>query len=381
VTVLIEDSPRNTFNWMIEAIQKGFAQGGVITPFATPVERGGYLKGLREASDRLRAAGGEAWFDPMTHALQMSGVGDFRYYDEHDLWRGERGELSTRDDRVDHVRRVFSIQTDIGANRLGPTVLLHHAETNTSQLALDLAREAVAQEPLCWLSIVGSSSFWASGVALDAHIGALAQLEPAGWFLTVARPLAAIPVAADPEEVSGLCRTSRALGEYAPVQISHGDLAALPAVAAGAAGVGTGWDVRQRVCAYANFTERDPNGGPGGGWYKRPTFRGLVGSLTENEAAVLASRNPNRTRRLGPPPPPGPKEAFLNHVEVLSTLVSGLTEEPDYELRYRRLVDIYDAAATEWPPVVQLTRSPLSAKNWIDPFADGLALYGSGEGW
>jgi hypothetical protein len=310
----------------------------------------------------------------------MAGVGDFRYYDEYDLWVGPRGDLSTPTAREDHVRLVFAVQDQLGAPRLAPTILLHHGESGTSQQALELAQAAIDIDPNCWLSVAGTSPFWASGSALDAHIGGLAQLEPAGWFLTVARPILALPVEADVEEVHGLCRTTRALAEHSPVHISHGDLAGLPAVAAGAYSIGSGWDQRQRVCAFGSYNARD-TGTAGGGWYERPTYRGLLGSLKTSEAAVLRRQDPARSTRLGPPPPPGPKEAFLHHLTALNAETGPLLAEPDYESRYRALSATYAAAAAEWPPVVTTTGSPLAAADWIDVLAAGLENYGKGEGW
>lgn len=383
MTVLVEDSPRNLLAWIQDAAGRGLTRGGVITPFATPWSNRpgpGGRRGAREVADALHQSSAEVWFDPSTHALQMAGVGDFRYYDEYDLWGGPRGDLSTPAFREEHLRLVFALQDRLGAQHLAPTILLHHGESDTSQHTLNLAQAAIDLDPGCWLSVAGTAPFWASGAALDAHIGALAQLEPEGWFLTVARPITVLPVEADVEEVHGLCRTTRALAEHAQVHISHGDLAALPAVAAGARSIGSGWDQRQRVCSFGNYSARDPNAA-GGGWYERPTYPGLLGSLKTNEAAILANRDAARSTQLGPPPPPGPKEAFLHHLTVLNDLLAPLVGEADHEQRYRALTDAYTAAAAEWPPVVGITDSPLAAADWIDILADGLSRYGAGEGW
>lgn len=380
MTILIEDSPRNLMAWIVNAHAAGVARGGVLTPFATPRVNKTGRRGADDVAQGLHSEGAEVWFDATTHALQMAGVGDFRYYDEYELWDGVRGDLSTALLREEHVRRVFTVQDELDAPHLGPTVLLHHGESATSQQALELAQAAVDQDPACWLSIAGTAPFWSSGTALDAHVGALAQLEPAGWFLTVARAITTQPVAAGADETEGLCRTSRALSEYAAVHVSHGDLAALPAVAAGADSVGSGWDQRQRVCAYNNYAPRDPGGSGGGGWYTRPTYRGLLGSLTDNEGAVLARRDAALSARLEPPTP-GTQEAYMHHLTVLNDIVGGLMGETDYEHRYRRLSASYNAAAVEWPPVVALTGARAGAAEWIDVLAEGLRRYGVSEGW
>lgn len=384
MTVLIEDSPRNLAAWITSARAAGTARGGVVTPFATPrqtISGSGGCRGAEDVATMLKDAKAEVWFDATTHALQMAGVGDFRWYDDYDLWAGARGDLSTAVSREEHVRRVFELQDLLGALHLGPTILLHHGESAQSQQALDLAQAAIDRDPRCHLSIAGTGPFWSSASALDAHIGALAQLSPAGWSLSVVRPILALPVEVNAGEVEGLCRTTRALSEYAPVHVSHGDLAALPAIAAGASSVGSGWDQRQRVCAFGNYGARDPNAGGGGSWYERPTFRELLGSVTPGEAAVVERRDAALYSRLGPPPAPGAKEAYLHHLAVLNGAVAAIVGQVSYERRYRALGAMYVAARSEWPRIETLTSTRAGGSAWIDDLAAGLASYGIAEGW
>lgn len=385
MTVLIEDSPRPyQVRWIAEVVAAGSCGGAIITPWATPWNRStgsGQKPSARDRVPDLQSNGVDVWFDATTHALQMSGVGDFRYYDQYDLWGGARGDLTTPATRDEHVQKVFDLQDQLGVQRLGPTVLLHTGLSTTSTIALELARAAVALDPDCWLSLAGTPSFWASQSALDAHVGALAGLEPAGWFVTVVRPLPGVPASVEVEEVHGLARTCRALSEDAPIHVSHGDLAALPAVAAGATTVGSGWDQRQRVCSYADYAPRTTGGG-GGAWYERPTLSGLVGSLSKNEADILRARDSASAARLGGlPAAPGPKEAFLHHVDALNSLVARVASGVNYEDRYRTLVDLYDAATSEWPGIVRTTNCDLGSSDWIANLHAGLMRYGATEGW
>lgn len=330
---------------------------------------------------QLLDRGVEVWFDPMTHVLQMSGVGDYRFYDEYDLWAGGRGDLSDAALREEHVGKVFNVQNDLGLSHLAPTVLLHSALSNDSVIALDLAKEAVRLDPECRLTIAGTAPFWASGSNLDAHVGALDALAPGGWFLSVVRTETALPVAAVAEEVHGLCRTTRALtGGGVPVHISHGDLAALPAVVAGATTVGSGWDQRQRVCSYTDYGPRDPDAG-GGGWYQRPTLQGLLGSLRPNEATFLDTRYAALVALLGGIPLLGPRETFDHHLTVLNATITALQSEPDPERRYRTLRRLYDDAGTHWPSVQRITGCTAGATEWLAALAGGLVLYANTEGW
>ena len=239
MSVFIEDTARNNLaSWTIEAAGTGAVQGAVLSPFSTPRHRTSYKQSARETVNRIQEAGREAWFDAETHALQMPAVGDYRYYDDWPLWASGRGQLASPGDIRSHVELVFATQDDLGVPHLAPTVLLHSPQSATSRLALQMAEAAVELNPSCALTIAGDASFWAGGSLLDAHIGAMAQLEPGAWRLTVVRALTVLPAPAMPEEIHGLARTARALSENAVVQLSHGDLAALPAVAAGATVIG-----------------------------------------------------------------------------------------------------------------------------------------------
>lgn len=378
--LLIEDSARNTVpGWTLDAVSENVASGVVLSPFTTPRTGNSYKGNTRNTIRRLREGGADVWFDPETHALQMPAAGDFRYYDDWPLWAAARGRLGSEGDMRDHVERVFAVQDGLTAPHLAPTILLHAPQSTTSQRALALARIAAEVDSDCYLSIAGDPAFWAGGPGLDAHIGALAQFEPGGWFVTVVRNLAILPVQAIPEEVHGLCRTVRSLSEDGPVHVSHGDLAGLPAVAAGATSVGTGWDARQRVSSYASYEERD--GGDGGSWFKQATLEGILSQLTQSDYQVLRQQNPPLSAQLAPGTvPPGPKEAFLHHATVLSTVVEALRGLSAADA-YRELVRRYGAARREWPAVARALGATPRADAWITPLAEGLTLYGRTEGF
>jgi hypothetical protein len=382
MALLIEDSARNTLaGWTEAAVKAGAAQGVVLSPFSSPRYKmaTGYKPATRETVTRLQKAGAEVWFSPETHALQMPSVGDFRFYDDWPLWSGTRGQLQTESDMRGHVRDVFALQDALGVPHLAPTLLLHSPQSTTSKLALQLAEVAVAEDPACHLTIAGDAAFWAGGTALDAHIGGLSQLEPAGWWLTVVRNLAVLPVQAIPEEVHGVCRTARALSEDGPVHISHGDLAGLPAVAAGATSLGVGWDVRQRVCAYASYEVRGQS--DGGQWFQQRTFKGLLSLLSKADAEVLATRDATMTSRLLPGSlPPNATEGFRHHAAVMSAIVNDLTARPPADA-YEILMDMYEEARKDWNAVALALSSPSKVDQWVTPLRDGLARYGRTEGF
>lgn len=383
MTLYIEDTARNTLvAWTIEAaMRRAGVRGAVMNPFASPVRGNGFKQSAQTTVTRLRNAGLEAWFDPMTHVLQMPHVGDFRYYDEWPLWGSPSADWSTEAAREDHVRRVFAVQDDLDVPRLAPTLLLHTSQSTTSQHALDMATYARSLGP-CSISVVGDSTFWSSS-ALDAHIAALAQVEPDSWHLAVARGSTVLPVAAAVDELLGLSRTCLALSEDAPIRVSHGDLAALPAVAAGASSLGTGWDPRQRVLAYGAFEARpevDPDSA-GGGWFQRVTYAGLFGSLKAAEAALTAGQAPTLQSALlpGTTLPPGPKEAFLHHIEVLEDWCSSFIGAPATDVPALR--DAYEVAKGSWSQLSATTGLQDASAQCGESYAAACGLLAVEEGW
>lgn len=380
MAVLVEDTARNCLAaWTERAVAAGTARGAVLSPFATPFHKTTYKQSGLQTAERLASANAEVWFDASTHSLQMPNVGDFRYYDEWNLWSGTRGVLQTDGDMRDHVQRVFAIQDALGARHLAPTILLHSPQSTTSQQALRLAQIAVSEDPDCYLTIAGDAALWAGGTALDAHVGALAQLDASGWFVGVARNIAVLPVPAEKAEVHGLCRTVRSLSDDGPVHVSHGDLSALPAVVAGASTIGTGWDPRQRVCAYASYVQRGATG-DGGAWFVQCTVQGLVSLLGRADAQLLESQNQPLAARLLPGSvPPGPGENWDRHAGVLTQLIT--TMQPSGQTSYQFLSGLYSSARADWDQVVAAIGGTSRADAWLGELSAGLDLFAATEGW
>lgn len=364
------------------AIDRGHASAVVLDPWLSPFgHRTGNVKpGLMERTQDLSSQSIPFWLDPMTHVLDMPGPRDFGYYSEYALWSGNRGDLTTPALRQEHARRVLALQASIGARALAPTTLLPTGLNNLSTIALDLAQRTLDLDPSAYLSVAGVGTFWADGRDLDAHVGALAALAPAGWFLSFAQPTNDPPIRLTAEQVYGICRTVRALSENAPVYISHGDFAGLPAVAAGAFGVGTGWDKRQRVVSFPDYGPRDPKSQ--GRWNKRPAFAGLLGSLTERDGQLLGRQNPALAARLGGLPNPNlVPQIFEKHLEQLNQAVTQVASAGSYEQRFRELDAMYDDARANWAAVSSATAITDASRLWVDPYQNGLRMYARSEGW
>ncbi|MBG6184697.1 hypothetical protein IWX65_002675 [Arthrobacter sp. CAN_A214] len=386
MTTFIEDSPRSfQAGWIANAHTAGSATGAVLTPWASPyIHRGGpgLKPGIGNRVTELHDAGVTVWFDATTHALQMPGVGDFRYYSEFNLWGGPIGDLTQDAYRREHVRRVFKHQLALATPLVAPAPLLPSGLNNISTLALETARVALELQPSARLTIAGVGTFWSDGRDLDAHVGALAALAPKGWFISFVQPDNELPPKLTADEVYGICRTVRALSEYAPVHVSHGDFAALPAVAAGATTVGTGWDKRQRVVSFTDYVERAESTGQAS-WYERPTLLGLLGTLDKKgHGALLEQQDAALAARLGGlPPVPGPKESFRHHVVQLDTAVRRIQGAGSHRQRYDELDRMYVEAATNWAAVRVATGLHDRTSTWVTAYQQGLRMYARSEGW
>lgn len=382
MTVFFQDTARNNFiSWSQAAVANGYGIGAMLSPFASPVEANGFKKSAADTSELIRRAGGEFWLDSMTYALDMPRAGDFRYYDQWPLWGSTRGQLASAAAYRDHAERVLKVQADLSSSALlAPTVLVSYPDTPQSQKALHLTAEALSVDATAWATVAGDQQFWTSGAELDAHVGALDQLEPAGWLLVVIRSDTSMPPAATSEEVFGLMRTTFALSQDRPVRVAFGDVAALPAVAAGAEAIGTGWDMRQRICAFQDFEERVADPG-GGSWYQRPTLSGLSGGLTTREYQVLVSEVPAMAAALSPGTiGPKPQQAFRHHAQVLTNISDELNALAGQD-RVVALRDRYKAALAAWPAVQKVTGTRLGPAQWIKPFVAGVELFMASEGW
>jgi hypothetical protein len=242
-----------------------------------------------------------------------------------------------------------------------------------------LASRTLDADDTAWLTLAGTSAFWATGAALDAYVGRLAQLRPAGFVLVVARPAIGCPApGVTAEEVEGLCRTVRSLSVRVPVVVSHGDLAALPAMAAGATGLGTGWDLRQRVLgadAYQISTTIRRRG-------SRITHGGLLAVLKRREAEALRVRDAALSRQLvpGAHPTGGPAE-WEHHVTLLNTVVNQITSRPAGRARAHEIQKLYSAADGAFRRVEGLIRVQFGRAVWLDEVRDGVDRYAKAEGW
>ncbi len=378
--LLLHDSGRSgKVGWAEMAIRDGSAVGMVLTPFQTPrraIPRRDSAANCRAA---IEAVGGEVYFDPMTHGVFSPGANAFNVYDDWSLWSGQRG-VRTSTALLNHVDRVVRRARDLGVQLISPTLSLDAPAGRDAELALEMAERAIQEEP-SYISIVGSESFWSAGAALDAYVGELFSLRPAGWSVMVTRPALRQPTPGlDPAEVAGVCRTAHSLSRRgAPLIASHADFGGLPAVAAGATRLGSGWDLRHRVGAHDSF--RNASGARRAA--QRVTHRGLLAWLKRDEAERLLAADAATSRRLVQGPLPADfNSGWQHHLRCVSNRAERVAAAGSRQDRVDRLRGMYADARRSF---VRVTASagPLEAdhRQWIEPLAAGIETYAAGEGW
>lgn len=116
-------------------------------------------------------------------------------------------------------------------------------------------------------------------------------------------------------------------------------------------------------------------------WYKRPTIRGLMSTLSTTDGELLRAQASALATRLGGLPTPGAKEAFLHHALQLSGLIDQVAVVNTYEDRARTLDAMYMSARKAWQDVASQTGMRNRAEQWLSSLQGGLRAYAAGEGW
>lgn len=372
--------------WSRDAVDAGHAAGMIVTPFTTPRIAEDRHPNAATLADDMQDLGGSFIFDPMTHIRQLSTTNKIEFYDQWDLWPGGIRGLDTSGARAAHVERVFEVQDSLQAPALAPTVQLSDPVSRDADTALELARVARGLSNNAWHSLVGTRQFWSAGAALDGYVGSLATLRARVWVITVANEvvLDSEPDMKNTDAFVGLCRTVRSLSRRSRVILSYADYAGLPAVAAGADTLGTGWHRAQKTF--------DPNAGA---WHidSDPGIRrqaeyvtqgALHAVLRRDTADQIARWNAGRAAIIrGGPMPPSANIQRMHHLRQLTSAVREIDAQTTPRQRYISLRDRYATASQAFddlisaPPAVR----PHDKEVWNIAMSDVLESYATGEGF
>lgn len=384
--VLIHDGRRvGHRKWCVDAIMTGHADGVIMTPFSTPrvsVPRNPSASDVAQAVDEVS---GEVIFDPMTHAAMLPTSNKLDFYDAWELWGKDGMSLDGTARQLAHVERVFERQNHLGAPLLAPTLQLDSPSTLAAHTARDMARIAHGLDKNSGQSLVGTRDFWAAGPSLDAYVGTLAALRAPFWIITVANNLVLdhVPDLGNTAAYEGLCRTVHSLSLRSRVIVAHSDFSGLPAVAAGADSVGSGWDRAQRTYDPLAFkVDSDPG-------IRIPASyvtQGALNSVLRRDTADAIERwDPVEARRIrGGELPPSDQVQRLHHLQQLRSAVlqidsagSRKSRVDELRSRYRNATSDYDRLIADLSPAVRES----DKKAWATNQLAVLEAYAASEGW
>lgn len=384
--VLIHDGRRiGHRKWCVDAVSSGSADGVVLNPFATPRVAEPRHPSASELAQAVRGARGEVIFDAMTHALFLPGTNRRDFYDAWELWGPAGANLAGAAHQLAHVERVFNRQTQVGAPRLAPTLQLQSPQSSDAYLVRDLARVARGLDSDCWQSLVGTRSFWSAGPHLDAYVGSLAALRAPVWMITVANELVVdqVPDLMDTAAFAGFCRTVHSLSLRSRVIVAYGDFAGLPAVAAGADTVGSGWDRAQRTFDPLAFRA---NSDPG---IRIPasyvTQGGLNSVLRRDTAEAIERWDGARARAIrGGPMPPSDQAQRMHHLLQLRSAVQQIIAAGSRQDRVNELRNRYGAASSDYDTLIANLRPVVRESDktsWAVNPSNALEAYARSEGF
>ncbi len=256
--------------------------------------------------------------------------------------------------RLEHVERAFGYQGNLGVPFLTPTTVLASPTSLEANHVLETASLARGLDPAAWQSLAGTHSFWAAGSELDAYVGTLAGLRAPTWVITLANVVVAdgVPDFGNADAFLGLARTIHSLSLRSRVILAQSDYAGLPAVAAGADTVGSGWDRGQRFFDPLTFRV-DSNPGP-----RIPasyvTQGGLHAVLRRDAAEAIERWNPIRAAQIrGGAMPASDNVERFHHLSQRSATVREVAAIDDRKHRVAYMRERYEAASVAFDEIMR----------------------------
>jgi hypothetical protein len=320
----------------------------------------------------------------MTHAALLPGSDKLDFYNQWELWGPSGQGLDSDQKRLEHVERVFAVQATLSASPLAPTQALTSPASEAARNVAATAQLASSIDPESAQALAGDRTFWSSGQALDAFIGALAALRAPTWVLTMTNEvvLNGTPDLSNVDAFAGFCRTVHSLSLRSRVIVAHSDFAGLPAIAAGADTLGSGWDRAQRTFDPFAF-HVSSNDAP-----RIPASYVTQGALHAVLKRSVADAIERWDRDLaavwrGGPMPPSDAAERLHHLARLTGAVQSLVTSSDRSTRVGRLRSAYSSASGAFDRILdeipgQVTRAEKSA--WASSPLAVLEAYAGAEG-
>ncbi len=350
MTILIQDGRHGGHRkWTSEAIDVGAADGAIVSPFHTPRIAFPHHPSGETLVSGFQDCGGEVYLDPGTHIRLLPGTNDFTHYNTWSLW-GPSGLGLDNDERcIQHIELVFARQSELGVPLLAPTLTLENPLNEDSAHALHTAQLARAIDSRCGQALAGKRSFWRSGPDLDAYVGQLATLRSPFWLVTMVNETVFDnqPDLHDTDAFVGLLRSIHSLSQRSRVIYCYGDYGGLPAIAAGADTVGSGWFRGMRFLDPTSFqlSSNDVR------IQSSQVTQARLGAVLRRDAGEAITRlDPALATSIrGGPMPVNDAAERIHHLRSLAGIVSGLTAHgEDRRTRVAACREFYELAGHDF---------------------------------
>jgi len=389
--LLIHDGRRGAHRtWATSAIRHGHADGIIISPFCTPrVHAPRYPSGqeLTEAVAQVTVGTSGAppliLFDATTHARLLPGTNHLNHYDTWELWGDAGVGLDSDQRRLQHIERVHGRQAELGVQFLTPTETLDSPVGPSARNVLETARTGRGLHAGTWQSLAAKRSFWSAGSDLDAFVGQLAHLRAPGWVLTVVNDAVNdfLPNMSDTSAFEGLFRTIHSLSQRSVVIVANADFAGVPACAAGATHIGTGWDRPMKAFDPAAFITTAPA-------IRIPasyvTQGGLSATLKRSAAEAIERLGPAVGEAFrGGPMPIDDSAQRVHHLARLRELIEAAIAPAQRVERVRVVQQHFEGAKLGFDWLIGAVPGEVSVVHrtaWIDEPLVALQQYATAEG-
>ena len=216
------------------------------------------------------------------------------------------------------------------------------------------------------------------GLEAYGHDAGTRAPDPPGSQLVVDH----VPDLTDTDAFAGLCRTVHSLSLRSRVIVAYADFAGLPAVAAGADTVGSGWDRAQRTFDPLAFREDSDPGIRIPASYV--TQGGLHSVLRRDTAEAIDRWDPTRARAIrGGAMPPSDQAQRMHHLSQLRSTVLQIDAAGSRQDRVNELRDRYKVAAADYDSLIADLRPVVRESDktaWTENPASALEGYAASEG-
>lgn len=334
---------------MKRLIDAGLVTGGVILSPAD--EDSGSLSTTVQA---LRNSDVRCLVDPQFYAHSIQGA-QARCHDSNGLEFGEVSWFVSPRDIETHVEAIQELNRSLAMpDHIAPAPYLASFNDVWTPISLQYSRAFVdaAEDERTFVSVVAEDAAFGDWEATARWLDALTTLDCHGVYLVVGHPGRTYPFAWEPDRLANVLRVIYALAELNEYEVVWGyaDVAGLAGLAAGAAGIATGWYHSLRMWTPQKWMPQTGGRQANPRIFVSPLLSPLeaVGEATSAANSTVAQEvfpDPSLLQRFRQGDPAwGITEAWYQHMEALATVATAIDGEDAAQDRAATVDRLLEAA-------------------------------------